>query len=241
MAVSNEARAEKITVSVETDPSDVDVRLYRLNDEWEASSLDTCTTPCVLKMKTKKFKPEKFQYFVTFSKKDFVSDRDEPLDPDKLETGSVTLFKSLKSMGQVKTEREAEALKRNRAARDNALEEIRSCGQQAIDSAAPDRDLTPCKRSVLSTVPERLFRLKESGMCLAVFDVSVAGKTENIRVKCSHPVLSAPATKSVKSWLYLPKRINGNNLKSFGVTARVSFGVTDPKGDLYPTKEIPQN
>ena len=241
LGISNNAIADKITVSVETEPSDVDARLYRLDDEWNAASLDTCSTPCILKMKAKKFKPEKYKYYVTFSKKNFVSDRDEPLDPDQLETGSVTLFKSLKSMAQVKAERKLEYQEIRRDARDKLQDNIQSCREQASNPNSPDRDLAPCWRHVLATVPERLFSLKESGVCMAVFDVNSTGETENVQVKCSHPVLSSPAIKSVKSWLYLPKRISGNNVKSLAVEARVSFGVTDPNGNLYPTKEIPEN
>jgi len=94
-----------------------------------------------------------------------------------------------------------------------------------------DRDALPLVR-IPPIMPTRADR---SGHCKVRFDVSPDGTPFNIEaISCSQTLFKLPSVRSVRNWKYNPKIVNGRTVSRSGVETKISFRLTDERGNLIP-------
>lgn len=105
-----------------------------------------------------------------------------------------------------------------------------------INTAGPiiriaDSDEQPLYRAEPIMPP----RAERSGHCVMRFDVSADGAPYNISAaSCSQNLFEKPSVKAVSKWKYKAKVVSGNRVARTGLTTRISFNLTDERGNLIP-------
>jgi TonB family protein len=83
--------------------------------------------------------------------------------------------------------------------------------------------------------PPRAFSERLSGYVQLEFDVTAAGRVENVRVvKSSDSQFEDPAIRAVSEWRYLPRIIAGERARSSGVQTIIRFQMDDPTPSPAP-------
>lgn len=115
--------------------------------------------------------------------------------------------------------------------------------QVKLDVDLGQLKISPVSRDIIDTNYQPLVRFppvmpnnaQRSGHCKVRFDVSVQGQPFNVEtVYCSDKVFARNTVKSVGKWKYRPRIENGRPITVSGVETKVSFHLTDARGDLIP-------
>lgn len=103
------------------------------------------------------------------------------------------------------------------------------------ETLANDTDAAPCLR-----IPPRMPSLaNHSGHCHVRFDIDRFGITENVKATgCTDGIFARPSERAVEQWAYYPKRVAGFSVPRLGVESKMSFKLTDERGDVIPEPEI---
>lgn len=91
---------------------------------------------------------------------------------------------------------------------------------------------------IAPTVPPRFTQGNYSGYCTVRFDVTSEGQTYNIEtLKCSSDQLESATIKSVKTWKYCPKVVDGKAVTRMGIESKIRFDLMDENGVKLPLPE----
>lgn len=94
-----------------------------------------------------------------------------------------------------------------------------------------DSDEQPLYR----TEPVMPPRAQRSGHCIMQFDVSAEGAPYNISAQsCSEDLFKSSSAKAVSKWKYKAKVVNGQRTARAGITTRITFNLTDERGNIIP-------
>ena len=78
-------------------------------------------------------------------------------------------------------------------------------------------------------------RAEKSGHCTVRFDVSAEGAPYNVQATyCTQSLFERATIKSVQRWKYKPKIQNGRPVAMSGVVNKVTYRLTDERGNLIP-------
>ncbi len=78
-------------------------------------------------------------------------------------------------------------------------------------------------------------RADRSGHCNVRFNVSAEGAPYDIQItSCTQSLFEGATLKSVAKWKYRPRIQNGQAVAMQGVTNRVSYNLTDERGEIIP-------
>lgn len=78
-------------------------------------------------------------------------------------------------------------------------------------------------------------RAEKSGHCMMKFDVSGQGTPFNIEaVSCSESLFARASVRAVQKWKYRAKMVEGLPVTRNGLTTRISFKLTDERGNVIP-------
>jgi len=103
--------------------------------------------------------------------------------------------------------------------------------RQSFKIAVSDRDAQPLVR-IPPIMPTRAER---SGHCNVKFDVSPQGAPFNVvATYCSQSLFERATVKSVEKWKYNPKVVDGRNVARSGVESKITFNLTDERGNIIP-------
>ncbi len=107
----------------------------------------------------------------------------------------------------------------------------RKCKLEFQKSEKIDDDAVACVR-----LPPRMpGRAKKSGHCKLTFDINAKGYTKNIKIKsCTNKVFESASLWSVKWWFYNPKVERGLAVERPGAETKVTFRLSNEKGDTIP-------
>ena len=96
-----------------------------------------------------------------------------------------------------------------------------------------DRDAQPLVR-IPPIMPPRAER---SGHCKVRFDVSPEGQPFNVEATfCTQSLFSRSSIKSVQKWKYNPKIVDGRAVSRSGVESKITFRLTDERGNIIPER-----
>ena len=91
---------------------------------------------------------------------------------------------------------------------------------------------------IAPTFPPRFSQGNHSGYCTVRFDVTPEGQTYNIEtLKCSSNQLESATIKSVKTWKYCPKVVDGKAVTRMGIESKIRFDLMDENGVKLPLPE----
>ena len=94
-----------------------------------------------------------------------------------------------------------------------------------------DRDAQPLVRIPPIMPP----RADKSGHCTVSFDVSPEGSPFNVDATyCTSSVFQRSTIKSVEKWKFNPKIIDGRAVAMTGVVNKVTYRLTDERGNIIP-------
>jgi protein TonB len=94
-----------------------------------------------------------------------------------------------------------------------------------------DRDAQPLVRIPPIMPP----RAEKSGHCTVRFSVSPDGAPFDVETMyCTQSLFSRPTIKSVQKWKYNPKIQDGRPVGRIGVEAKITFRLTDERGNILP-------
>ena len=94
-----------------------------------------------------------------------------------------------------------------------------------------DRDAQPLVR----IPPQMPPRAEKSGHCRVRFDVSPEGQPFNVvATSCTQNVFERPSIRSVQKWKYNPKIQDGRPVGRTGVESKITFRLTDERGNIIP-------
>ena len=97
--------------------------------------------------------------------------------------------------------------------------------------AVSDRDAQPLVR----IPPQMPPRAEKSGHCRVRFDVSPEGQPFNVvATSCTQNVFERPSIRSVQKWKYNPKIQDGRPVGRTGVESKITFRLTDERGNIIP-------
>jgi protein TonB len=103
--------------------------------------------------------------------------------------------------------------------------------RQTFKIAVSDRDAQPLVR----IPPIMPTRAEKSGHCKVRFDVSPQGAPFNVTATyCTQSLFERASVKSVEKWKYNPKVLDGRNVARSGVESRITFRLTDDRGNIIP-------
>ena len=78
-------------------------------------------------------------------------------------------------------------------------------------------------------------RAKTSGHCKVRFNVSAEGAPYDVTATyCTSSIFERSTVKSVQKWKYNPKIVNGRAVAMIGVENKVSYRLTDERGNVIP-------
>ncbi len=78
-------------------------------------------------------------------------------------------------------------------------------------------------------------RAERSGHCMMQFDVSAWGEPYNIKAaSCTQRLFERASIKAVSRWKYHPKIQNGQAVSRAELTTRISFNLSDARGQRIP-------
>ena len=109
--------------------------------------------------------------------------------------------------------------------------EIPKIERNNIKIQVSDRDAQPLVR-----LPPRFPNNAErSGHCRMRFDVNPEGQPYNIvALSCSRKTFERNSIKCVQGWKYRPKIVDGRPTSYKGVETKITFRLTDEKGNVIP-------
>ena len=82
-------------------------------------------------------------------------------------------------------------------------------------------------------------RAKRSGHVQVTFDIDKAGKPMNIKsIYATEPVFVEPSVKSVAKWRYSPMDDDADPETRKGISSKVTFRLTNTRGQLIPEKRL---
>lgn len=94
-----------------------------------------------------------------------------------------------------------------------------------------DRDAQPLVRIPPIMPP----RAEKSGHCKVRFNVSPEGQPfDVVATYCTERLFERPSIKSVQKWKYNPKIQDGRPVGRVGVESKISFRLTDERGNIIP-------
>lgn len=94
-----------------------------------------------------------------------------------------------------------------------------------------DREVQPLVR-ISPIMPPRA---EKSGHCRVRFDVSAEGTPFNVQATyCTLSLFERATIKSVQRWKFNPKIVNGRPVAMTGVENKVTYRLTDERGQLIP-------
>lgn len=94
-----------------------------------------------------------------------------------------------------------------------------------------DRDAQPLVRIPPIMPP----RADKSGHCTVQFDVSPEGQPFNVDTTyCTSSVFQRSTIKSVQKWKFNPKIVDGRAVAMSGVVNKVTYRLTDERGNIIP-------
>lgn len=94
-----------------------------------------------------------------------------------------------------------------------------------------DRDAQPLVR----IPPVMPMRADKSGHCRVKFDVSPEGAPFNVEATyCTSNMFESSTIKSVQKWKFNPKIVDGRAVSMSGVENKVSYRLTDERGNIIP-------
>jgi len=94
-----------------------------------------------------------------------------------------------------------------------------------------DRDVQPLVRIAPIMPP----RAEKSGHCKVRFNVSAEGAPYDVTATyCTQSLFERATIKSVAKWKYNPKIVNGRPVAMIGVENKVSYRLTDERGNTIP-------
>ncbi len=109
--------------------------------------------------------------------------------------------------------------------------EMPDINQQDFVITVSDREVQPLVR-ISPIMPPRA---EKSGHCRVRFDVSAEGAPYNVvATSCTQPLFERATLKSVQKWKFNPKVVNGRNVAMTGVENKVTYRLTDERGQLIP-------
>ena len=121
--------------------------------------------------------------------------------------------------------------------------EIVSLEGDVPDFVMPEIDQTDFVITVSDRDPQPLVRIapimppraEKSGHCRVRFDVSAEGAPFNVQATyCTQSLFERATVKSVQRWKFNPKIVNGRPVAMRGVENRVSYRLTDERGNIIP-------
>lgn len=84
-------------------------------------------------------------------------------------------------------------------------------------------------------MPSAFLNGNNSGHCAMLFDVDETGKVVNAEAEyCTDESLREPSVKSIATWKYSPRKLDGNPVKAKGIKSRISFSLQDECGYHLP-------
>ncbi|WP_026941673.1 energy transducer TonB [Hellea balneolensis] len=94
-----------------------------------------------------------------------------------------------------------------------------------------DRNVEPLVRIAPIMPP----RAEKSGHCNVRFNVSAQGVPYDVQATyCTQSLFERATVKSVSKWKYRPKIVNGRAVAMTGVENKVSYRLTDERGNIIP-------
>ncbi len=103
-----------------------------------------------------------------------------------------------------------------------------------IKIAVSDRDAQPLVR-MPGKVPDRALRDGKSGHCRMRFDVNTSGAPFNIvAYSCTHSMFERESIRATSKFKYRPKIVDGNAVEMRGVETKITYRVTDERGNILP-------
>ena len=78
-------------------------------------------------------------------------------------------------------------------------------------------------------------RAERSGHCNVRFDVSAKGAPFNVQtIFCTQKIFERSTIKSVQKWKFKPRILNGHPVSMSGLKNRVTYRLTDERGQIIP-------
>ena len=100
-----------------------------------------------------------------------------------------------------------------------------------LDIVTPDKDAQPLVR----IPPQMPPRAEKSGHCKVRFNVSPEGQPfDVVTTYCTQNLFERPSIRSVQKWKYNPKIQDGRPVGRTGVESKISFRLTDERGNVLP-------
>ena len=105
---------------------------------------------------------------------------------------------------------------------------------------------TPDVKATLATRPSfepHLIRIppqmppsaERSGHCQMRYNVDLKGQPfDVVATYCTEPIFEGPSVQSVRGWRYPPKIQDGRPVGRTGVESKISFRLTDERGNIIP-------
>ena len=109
--------------------------------------------------------------------------------------------------------------------------DIPEINQQVFVITVSDREVQPLVRIAPIMPP----RAEKSGHCRVRFDVSAEGAPFNVQATyCTQSLFERATVKSVQRWKFNPKIVNNRPVAMRGVENKVSYRLTDERGNIIP-------
>jgi len=109
--------------------------------------------------------------------------------------------------------------------------EMPDINQEDFVITVADGDAAPIFRIPPSMPP----RAEKSGHCKVRFNVSAEGAPYDVQATyCTQSLFERATIKSVQKWKFNPKIVNGRPVAMTGVLNKVTFRLTDERGQLIP-------
>lgn len=186
-----------VTASFTSEPEGVNVVVRKQKSQ---KIVGTCTTPCLLKLKTKR------DFSVSFKKPEHSSlftNKGRGIEKD----GVLTFHAKLKSMESIREE------SRQKKATCEA-KNLKPKGGEA------DRNAKPLVRIVTKKPDE----ISKGESCKLKFDVNTNGNPENIKfLECPNPVFMELSKAVLPKWKYVNRQIDGCAIPKTGVETTITF------------------
>ena len=101
----------------------------------------------------------------------------------------------------------------------------------AFEIVVSDRDAQPLVR----IPPQMPPRAEKSGHCKVRFNVSPEGQPFDVQATyCTESLFKSASVRSVQKWKYNPKIQDGRPVGRTGVESKISFRLTDERGNIIP-------
>ena len=101
----------------------------------------------------------------------------------------------------------------------------------SLDLGAIDKHEQP----ILRHTPNMPIRAEKSGHCKVKFDVTPEGSTVNVQATfCTDSIFKRATIRAVQRWKYNPKVHNGAAVTRYDLVNKVSFRLSDERGNIIP-------